>query len=79
MLAGQVQLAQCIRLVAKCAGEDLAIGSMVVGDAIRCLGHNLEFDLATGSCLNARCDPLVTRSLVRVASEAVDSPEMEGF
>jgi nitrite reductase/ring-hydroxylating ferredoxin subunit len=52
---------------------------MVVGDAIRCLGHNLEFDLATGTCLNARCDPLVTRSLVRVASEAVDSPEMEGF
>jgi UDP-MurNAc hydroxylase len=61
------------------AGEDLAVGSMVVGDAIRCLGHNLEFDLATGTCLNARCDPLVTRSLVRVASEAVDSPEMEGF
>ena len=61
------------------AGEDLAIGSIVVGGAIRCLGHNLEFDLATGACLNARCDPLVTRSLMRVPSEAIDSPEMEGF
>jgi len=61
------------------AGEDLAIGSLVVDGAIRCLGHNLEFDLATGTCLNARCDPLVTRSLVRVPGEAIDSPEMEGF
>jgi len=52
---------------------------MVVGDAIRSLGDNLEFDLATGTCLNAQCDPLVTRSLVRVAGEAIDSPEMEGF
>ena len=61
------------------AGEDLAIGSIVVDGMIRCLGHNLEFDLATGTCLNARCDPLITRSLVRVPSEAIDSPEMEGF
>jgi L-ascorbate metabolism protein UlaG (beta-lactamase superfamily)/nitrite reductase/ring-hydroxylating ferredoxin subunit len=61
------------------AGEDLEIGSVVVDGVIRCLGHNLEFDLATGTCLNARCDPLVTRSLVRVPSEAIDSPEMEGF
>jgi UDP-MurNAc hydroxylase len=45
------------------AGEDLAIGSTVAGGVIRCLGHNLEFDLATGACLNARCDPLVTRRL----------------
>ena len=61
------------------AGEDLAIGSVVVNGVIRCLGHNLEFDLATGTCLNARCDPLVTRSLVRVRSEAIDSPELERF
>ena len=61
------------------AGEDLAIGSVVVDGVIRCLGHNLEFDLASGSCLNARCDPLVTRSLVRVRSEAIDSPELERF
>ena len=45
------------------AGEDLAIGSAVSDGVIRCLGHNLEFDLATGACLNARCDPLVTRRL----------------
>ena len=45
------------------AGEDLAIGSAISGGVIRCLGHNLEFDLATGACLNARCDPLVTRRL----------------
>ena len=45
------------------AGEDLAVGSAVLDGVIRCLGHNLEFDLATGSCLNARCDPLVTRQL----------------
>ena len=45
------------------AGEDLAIGSMVSGGTIRCLGHNLEFDLTTGACLNARCDPLTVRRL----------------
>jgi UDP-MurNAc hydroxylase len=62
------------------AGEDLAIGSAVTGGVIRCLGHNLEFDLATGVCLNARCDPLVTRRLAaRVPSEAIDSPHLEAF
>lgn len=40
------------------AGEDLAVGSVVVGEVLRCLGHNFEFDLRTGECLNARCDPL---------------------
>ena len=31
----------------------------VVDDGVlRCLGHNFEFDLDTGECLNARCDPL---------------------
>jgi len=49
------------------AGEDLAIGSAVRAGVIRCLGHNLEFDLATGTCLNARCDPLVTRRLAAAA------------
>jgi L-ascorbate metabolism protein UlaG (beta-lactamase superfamily)/nitrite reductase/ring-hydroxylating ferredoxin subunit len=61
------------------AGEDLAIGSIVVDGVLRCLGHNLEFDLATGTCLNARCDPLITRSLARVPSEAIDSPELEAL
>ena len=50
------------------AGEDLAIGSAVADGVIRCLGHNLEFDLATGACLNARCDPLVTRRLTTARS-----------
>jgi L-ascorbate metabolism protein UlaG (beta-lactamase superfamily)/nitrite reductase/ring-hydroxylating ferredoxin subunit len=62
------------------AGEDLAIGSAIAGGVIRCLGHNLEFDLATGACLNARCDPLVTRRLAApVPSEAIDSPHLEAF
>jgi L-ascorbate metabolism protein UlaG (beta-lactamase superfamily)/nitrite reductase/ring-hydroxylating ferredoxin subunit len=50
------------------AGEDLAIGSAIRDGVIRCLGHNLEFDLATGACLNARCEPLVTRRLTTTAS-----------
>jgi nitrite reductase/ring-hydroxylating ferredoxin subunit len=61
------------------AGEDLAIGSTVFGRVIRCLGHNLEFDLATGACINARCDPLITRSLARIPSEQIKSPELEAF
>ena len=44
------------------AGEDLAETGVVVegpdGPALRCLGHNFEFDLESGQCLNARCDPL---------------------
>ena len=39
------------------AGEDLANGSAVRAGMIRCLGHNPEFDLPTGVCLNARCEP----------------------
>lgn len=62
------------------AGEDLAIASTVIADAIRCLGHNLEFDLSTGACLNARCDPLSVRRLsARVPGESVDSPHLEAF
>jgi UDP-MurNAc hydroxylase len=61
------------------AGEDLAIGSLVVDGAIRCLGHNLEFDLATGECTNARCDPLTTRTVTHTTSDAIDSPELEAF
>jgi nitrite reductase/ring-hydroxylating ferredoxin subunit len=46
---------------------------------IRCLGHNLELDLATGVCRNARCDPLVTRHLAaRVTSAVVRSPHPGG-
>jgi L-ascorbate metabolism protein UlaG (beta-lactamase superfamily)/nitrite reductase/ring-hydroxylating ferredoxin subunit len=62
------------------AGEDLAVGSTVTAGVLRCLGHNLEFDLATGTCLNARCDPLITRRLAaRIPSGAVNSPHLEVF
>jgi UDP-MurNAc hydroxylase len=62
------------------AGEDLAIASAVTGGAIRCLGHNLEFDLATGECLNARCDPIAVRRLsARVPAESAQSPHLEAF
>lgn len=44
------------------AGEDLSETGVVVqgesGPVLRCLGHNFEFDLSTGKCLNARCNPL---------------------
>ena len=43
------------------AGEDLAETAVVVGDKLRCLGHNFEFDLTTGECVNARCDPVTVR------------------
>lgn len=45
------------------AGEDLAVGAVVVGDRLRCLGHNYEFDLASGECVNARCAPLASRQV----------------
>ncbi|HEX9554293.1 MAG TPA: MBL fold metallo-hydrolase [Streptosporangiaceae bacterium] len=61
------------------AGEDLAMSSTIADGVIRCLGHNLEFDLATGSCLNARCDPLATRTLGPVPRASIDSPELEAF
>ncbi len=40
------------------AGEDLSVGAVIEGGAVHCLAHNFSFDLATGRCLNARCDPL---------------------
>jgi L-ascorbate metabolism protein UlaG (beta-lactamase superfamily)/nitrite reductase/ring-hydroxylating ferredoxin subunit len=43
------------------AGEDLTHGAVVQDGVLRCLGHNFDFDLATGQCLNARCDPLSVR------------------
>jgi L-ascorbate metabolism protein UlaG (beta-lactamase superfamily)/nitrite reductase/ring-hydroxylating ferredoxin subunit len=64
------------------AGEDLAIGSvMLEGDVIRCLGHNLEFDLKTGACLNARCDPLATRRTLANAEQDGnrEQPHLLGF
>ena len=43
------------------AGEDLQYGGIIHDGVLRCLGHNFEFDLASGACLNARCDPIVVR------------------
>jgi UDP-MurNAc hydroxylase len=40
------------------AGEDLSETGVVVDGVLRCLGHNFEFDLQTGECVNARCDPV---------------------
>jgi UDP-MurNAc hydroxylase len=65
------------------AGEDLAIGGVVLegGNVIRCLGHNLEFDLKTGACLNARCNPLLTRRALAhaVQAESRGEPHLVGF
>jgi len=45
-------------------GQDFSEGGVVEGGTIRCLAHNLQFDLETGVCLNAvRSDPIVTRRL----------------
>lgn len=49
------------------AGEDLAIGAVVTDGVLRCLGHNFEFDLRTGACVNARCEPLFSRPLAPAA------------
>jgi L-ascorbate metabolism protein UlaG (beta-lactamase superfamily)/nitrite reductase/ring-hydroxylating ferredoxin subunit len=43
------------------AGEDLREGAVISGGVLRCLAHNFEFDLATGRCLNARCDSLLVK------------------
>jgi UDP-MurNAc hydroxylase len=40
------------------AGEDLAESAVVRDGVLRCLGHNFEYDLVTGRCLNARSDPI---------------------
>lgn len=45
------------------SGEDLAEGAVIEeapeGLVLRCLAHNFDFSLATGLCLNARCEPIV--------------------
>jgi nitrite reductase/ring-hydroxylating ferredoxin subunit len=53
------------------AGEDLAETGVVVNGVLRCLGHNFEFDLADGTCLNARCDPIVVKPADSGYEEAV--------
>jgi L-ascorbate metabolism protein UlaG (beta-lactamase superfamily)/nitrite reductase/ring-hydroxylating ferredoxin subunit len=45
------------------ASEDLSVGAVIDGGVLRCLGHNFDFDLASGACVNARCQPLPTTRL----------------
>lgn len=52
------------------AGEDLAVSSIVEDGVLRCLAHNFDFDLATGRCLNARCDALPTAEVLAAHSSA---------
>jgi L-ascorbate metabolism protein UlaG (beta-lactamase superfamily)/nitrite reductase/ring-hydroxylating ferredoxin subunit len=52
------------------AGEDLTETAVVSNGVLRCLGHNFEFDLTTGECLNARCEPLVVSPAETEASLA---------
>jgi L-ascorbate metabolism protein UlaG (beta-lactamase superfamily)/nitrite reductase/ring-hydroxylating ferredoxin subunit len=48
------------------AGEDLAVGAIVEDGQLHCLGHNFVFNLGTGECVNARCEPLLTKRLPNV-------------
>jgi UDP-MurNAc hydroxylase len=45
------------------AGEDLSVGAVVEGGVVHCLAHNFEFDLETGTCVNARCESLPTKAV----------------
>lgn len=40
------------------AGEDLTVGAIIEDGRLHCLAHNFVFDLATGACVNARCEPM---------------------
>ena len=56
------------------ASEDLSVGSVVTDGVLRCLGHNFDFDLATGECLNARCAPLRVRPLDHAGVPTMRTP-----
>ncbi|HKD98630.1 MAG TPA: Rieske 2Fe-2S domain-containing protein [Micromonosporaceae bacterium] len=56
------------------AGEDLAVGAVVTGGVLRCLGHNFEFDLRTGVCVNARCEPLFSKQVAGAAAAPAPRP-----
>ncbi|MBD2898268.1 putative Rieske 2Fe-2S iron-sulfur protein [Actinomadura sp. RB99] len=43
------------------AGEDLSVGAVIRDGQVHCLAHNFAFDLATGSCVNARAANLTSR------------------
>ncbi len=45
------------------AGEDLGVGAILEGGVLRCLAHNFEFDVRSGACLNARCEPLQSKEI----------------
>ncbi|HEU4421105.1 MAG TPA: Rieske 2Fe-2S domain-containing protein [Pilimelia sp.] len=48
------------------AGEDLSVGAVIEDGVVHCLAHNFAFDLATGRCVNARCEPMTTRQVAPV-------------
>ena len=50
------------------AGEDLTVGAIVTDGVLRCLAHNFEFDLSSGACRNARCEPLASKRLGQALS-----------
>ena len=50
-----------IRLSRSRAAAGIASGAVITGGVLRCLAHNFEFDLSSGACLNARCDPISVR------------------
>ncbi len=56
------------------ASEDLSVGAVLDGTVLRCLGHNFDFDVTTGNCLNARCEPLPTKR-VELAPSQSQMPE----
>jgi nitrite reductase/ring-hydroxylating ferredoxin subunit len=59
------------------AGEDLAVGGVIEGGVLRCLGHNFDFDLETGTCRNARSQPLQTTRLQPAAAGTITKQEVE--
>jgi L-ascorbate metabolism protein UlaG (beta-lactamase superfamily)/nitrite reductase/ring-hydroxylating ferredoxin subunit len=57
-------------------GQDFSEGGVVEGGTIRCLAHNLRFDLETGTCLNAvRSEPIATRRLDAAEGSNVERHE----
>jgi len=52
------------------AGEDLLDGAVIRNGVLRCLGHNFEFDLASGACINATCPPLRSSAAAVVSAPA---------
>jgi UDP-MurNAc hydroxylase len=57
------------------AGEDLSVGAVVTDGRLLCLAHNFTFDLATGDCVNARCENLTSRPIADPDARPVPGPD----